>query len=214
MGVRHSFGVHGSKELFELLRPFLAEPERVYGLLPRHFHDRSDARGNAGRDAAARSKTGSYSESRQSPGGLREITLRARRYARRYRCRPQHRSRHARNFESGEIAGNDFSASRMDIFGRSSAADRRRSTLLVAPLLGTPSRRAVSNGDRQAQSDPALAHDPGRRCGYFPARRLARPSLSLRIKSYRARRAADHDRAGPLPEHGKTAGEEHENGRR
>src|SRR5438477_11393433 len=34
------------------------------------------------------------------------------------------------------------------------------------------------------------------------------------VLSYRARRAADHDRAGPLPEYGKTAGEEHENGRR
>src|SRR5205814_4525564 len=91
-------------------------------------------RGNAGRDAAARSKTGSDSESRQSSGGLREITLRARWYARRYRCRPEHRSRHARNFESCEIAGNDFSASRMDIFRRSSAADSRRGTLLAAPL--------------------------------------------------------------------------------
>src|SRR5436309_16126540 len=109
MGERHSFGVHGSKELLELLRPFLAEPERVHGLLPRHFHDGSDARGNAVRDAAARRKTGSDSESRQCSGGLREITLRARWYGRGYVWRPEHRSRHARNFESCEIAGKDFS---------------------------------------------------------------------------------------------------------
>src|SRR5437773_9790576 len=51
-------------------------------------------------------------------------------------------------------------------------------TTLFRSLLGTPSRRAVSHGDRQAQSDPSLAHDPGSRCGCFPAHRRSEEHTS------------------------------------
>src|SRR5207244_12465822 len=136
------------------VQPLLAEPEIVHAQVPRLSHDGSIARGNAGGNAGAQTKTASDTETHQISGVLQKITLRARWYTRRYRCRPEHRSRHARNFESCGIAGNDFSASRMDIFRRSSAADSRRGTLFAASLLGTLSGRAVSRGVRRAHSDP------------------------------------------------------------